>query len=144
MVAQIIALLLFTSPIVQTGQKPALVVAQPTKSITLDLNSDKGLKKKFPDAVKFFALKAEVTVGEGARALTSETVGTNASSDLLSLCKTPTQIEEYAIKEVNLCHFEALAYSRVIIEVTELAYLNTKGELVTPTKQYFFTQVAKV
>jgi len=144
MVAQIIALLLFTSPIVQTGQKPALVVAQPTKSITLDLNSDKGLKNKFPDAVKFFALQVEVTIGEGARALTSETVGTSSVTDLISQCKTPAQLEEYAIKEVSLDHFYALTYSRVIIEVKELAYMNAKGELIAPAKQYFYTQVAKV
>lgn len=148
MILTIIALLLFGAPSTAqntvVGNETTAVAPQREKTIPLDLNNDKGLKAKFPDAVKFYALQVEVTVGEGIRALSSEKQGTESVDELLTQCAKPEQIEEYAVKEVSLAHFYALTYSRVIIEVTELAYLNNKGELVKPSKRYFYTTSVKV
>ena len=148
MILPIIALLLFGAPTTAqnkvTGSEITSVAPQKEKTIPIDINNDKGLKAKFPDAVKFYALQVEVTVGEGVRALSSEKQGTESVDDLLTQCAKPEQIEEYAVKEVSLAHFYALTYSRVIIEVTELAYLNNKGELVRPSKRYFYTTSVKV
>ncbi len=148
MILPIIALLLFGAPSAAQNTVPgseiSVVAPQKEKTIPIDINNDKGLKAKFPDAVKFYALQVEVTVGEGVRALSSEKQGTESVNDLLTLCAKPEQIEEYAVKEVSLAHFYALTYSRVIIEVTELAYLNNKGELVRPSKRYFYTTSVKV
>lgn len=148
MILPIIALLLFAAPSppqnTVVGNETAVVVLQKEMTIPLDINNDKGLKAKFPDAVKFYALQVEVTVGEGFRALSSEIQGTESVDDLLTQCAKPEQIEEYAVREVSLAHFYAITYSRVIIEVTELAYLNNKGELVKPSKRYFYTTSVKV
>ena len=148
MILPLIVLILFSAPSTAQNTVPinkiAVVAPQKEKTIPLDINNDKGLKVKFPDAVKFYALQVEVTVGEGFRALSSEKQGTESIDDLLTQCAKPEQIEEYAVKEVSLAHFYALTYSRVIIEVTELAYLNNKGELVKPSKRYFYTTSVKV
>lgn len=143
MILPIIALLLFGTPTTAqntvVSNEIAVAAPQKEKTIPLDINNDKGLKAKFPDAVKFYALQVEVIVGEGKRVLNSEKQGSESVSELLSLCTKPEQIEEYAVKEVSLANFEALTYNRVIIDVTELAYLNNKGELVKPSKRYFYT-----
>ena len=148
MILPIIALLLLGAPTAQrstiNSSNTEVIIPLKEKTIPLDLDSDKGLKIKFPDAIKFYALQVEVTVGEGKRVLNSEKQGSELVSELLTLCTKPEHIEEYAVKQISLAHFDALTYNRVIIEVTELAYLNNKGELVRPSKRYFYTTSVKV
>lgn len=143
MILPVIALLLFGAPTEQqsaiNSSKTEVIIPLKEKTIPLDLDSDKGLKAKFPDAVKFYAMQVEVTVGEGKRVLNSEKQGSESVSELLTLCTKPEQIEEYAVKQISLAHFDALTYNRVVIEVTELAYLNNEGKLITPAKRHFYT-----
>jgi hypothetical protein len=89
MILPIIALLLFGTPTTAqntvAGSEITVVAPQKEKTIPLDINNDKGLKAKFPDAVKFYALQVEVIVGEGKRVLNSEKQGSESVNELLDL-----------------------------------------------------------
>jgi hypothetical protein len=148
MILPIIALLLLgvpATPLKTVGNnKTAAIVPQKEKTIPLDLNNDKGLKAKFPDAVKFYALQVEVTVGDGNRALTSEKQGNYEVKDIALNCRNHTELDSYAIKNISLANFTELNFNNVVIEVTQLVYVNNEGKIITPIKSHFYTTRVKV
>jgi hypothetical protein len=148
MILPIIALLLLGTPTTAqntvAGSGIAVLVPQKEKTIQLDINNDKGLKAKFPDAVKFYALQVEVIVGDGSRALTSEKQGSYEVKDIALNCRDHNELESYAVKNISLSNFSELSFNNVVIEVIQLVYVNKEGKIITPISSHFYTTRVKV
>ena len=148
MMLPIIALLLLGTPTtpqnIVAGSEIAVLAPQKEKTIPLDINNDKGLKAKFPDAIKFYPIQVQVTVGDGSRALTSEKQGTYEVKDIALNCSDRNELESYTVKNISLTNFSELSFSNVVIEVTQLVYVNKEGKIITPISSHFYTTRVKV
>jgi hypothetical protein len=148
MILPIIALLLLGTPTtpqnIVAGSEIAVLAPQKEKTIPLDINNDKGLKAKFPDAIKFYPIQVQVTVGDGSRALTSEKQGSYEVKDIALNCRNHNELESYAVKNISLSNFSELSFNNVVIEVTQLVYVNKEGKIITPINSHFYTTRVKV